>query len=310
MLGSPPRRRAPRTHPSLDVMPVPQPRSTHARDILARRSPRASLGALPVLALAASMACGGSTAATPAPAPASVALSATGPRKIEVLFLGHESEHHNSNKYAPILAAGLADDGINFSYTTNPNDLNPQNLAKYDAVLLYANHDSATPAQAKALLDYVQSGHGFVPIHSASHSFRNVADVVRLMGGQFDKHGTGTFTAVTVRPEHPVMKGLAPFETWDETYIHKNNNPDRVVLQERVEGGQREAWTWVRNEGQGRVFYTAYGHDERTWNQEGFQTLVRNGIVWAVGDRVRQQWSQLNLPALTYRALSNIPNYE
>ena len=251
-------------------MPVPQPRPISARHIGARRSPRAALSALPALALLASMACGGSTAATPAPAPASVGLSATEPRKIEVLFLGHDSEHHNSNKFAPMLAAGLAKDGINFSYTTNPNDLNPQNLAKYDAVLLYANHDSATPAQAKALLDYVQSGHGFVPIHSASHSFRNVADVVRLMGGQFDKHGTGTFTAVTVKPDHQVMQGLAPFETWDETYIHKNNNPDRVVLQERVEGDRREAWTWVRNEGQGRVFYTAYGHDERTWGQDAF----------------------------------------
>ena len=91
------------------------------------------------------------TSANPLPA---------GPRKIEVLFLGHASEHHNSGKYAPILAAALAKDGIDFSYTTDPNDLNPQNLARYDAVLLYANHDSATPAQAQALLDFVRAGHG------------------------------------------------------------------------------------------------------------------------------------------------------
>jgi hypothetical protein len=167
-------------------------------------SPRLATSAAPLFVLLASMACAGSgvpasSAASPSPSPAPVTLSTTAPRKIEVLFLGHESQHHNSNKYAPILAQALAKDGINFSYTTDPNDLNPQNLAKYDAVLLYANHDSATPAQAKALLDYVQSGHGFVPVHSASHSFRNVADVIRLMGGQFDRHGTGTFTAVTAR---------------------------------------------------------------------------------------------------------------
>ena len=84
----------PRTHPSLDVMPVPQPRSIHARRTLASRSPRASLGALPLLALLASMACAGSGAPTPTPAPTSVALATTGPRKIEVLFLGHDAEHH------------------------------------------------------------------------------------------------------------------------------------------------------------------------------------------------------------------------
>src|SRR4029079_10436695 len=139
-----------------------------------------------------------------------------------------------------------------------------------------------------------------VPIHCASHSFRNSANVIRMIGGQFDKHGIGTFTAVTVKTDHPVMQGLTPFETWDETYIHKNNNPDRVVLQERVEGTHREAWTWVRTEGQGRVFYTAYGHDERTWGQEGFQNLVRNGILWAVGDRVRAQHDRYQIAPLAY----------
>ena len=253
-----------------------------ARHARALRSPRTGLSALPLLALLASMACAGSGAPAPTPAPAAATLSTTEPRKVEVLFLGHDSEHHNSNKFAPMLAAGLAKDGINFSYTTNPNDLNPQNLAKYDAVLLYANHDSATPAQAKALLDYVRAGHGFVPIHSASHSFRNVADIIRMIGGQFDRHDTATFTAVTVRPEHPVMQGLTPFATWDETYVHKNNNPDRIVLQERVDGARREAWTWVRTEGQGRVFYTAYGHDERVWSHPMFHKLILNAIRWVV----------------------------
>ena len=29
---------------------------------------------------------------------------ADGPRRIEILFLGHDSEHHNSATYLPILA--------------------------------------------------------------------------------------------------------------------------------------------------------------------------------------------------------------
>ena len=31
----------------------------------------------------------------------------TGPRSIEVLFLGHASEHHHSARYMPMLAAAL-----------------------------------------------------------------------------------------------------------------------------------------------------------------------------------------------------------
>ena len=40
----------------------------------------------------------------------------------------------------------------------------------------------------------------------------------------------------------------------------------------------------MRTQGKGRVFYTAFGHDERTWGNPGFQQLVEQGIVWAVDD--------------------------
>ncbi|MDX1907814.1 MAG: ThuA domain-containing protein [Bacteroidia bacterium] len=232
------------------------------------------------------------------------------PRKIEVLFLGHASEHHNSQAYLPILASALTHKGINFTYTDNPDDLNPELLSHYDAVMIYANHDSMTDAQEKALLDYVRSGRGFLPIHCASHCFRNKSSFLRLVGGRFDHHGTGTFTATLTDTQHPVTAGLVPFETWDETYVHSGLSNDRTVLMERVDSAGREPWTWVRQEGKGRVFYTAYGHDERTWSHPGFHALIEKAIVWSVGDDVRALWSQLPaMPKLTYQD-AVIPNYE
>src|SRR5581483_11369643 len=56
-----------------------------------------------------------------------------------------------------------------------------------------------------------------------------------------------------------------------------------TVLEYRVEGDKKEPWTWVRTQGKGRVFYTAWGHDQRTWSNPGFQELVERGIRWAVG---------------------------
>ena len=41
----------------------------------------------------------------------------TDPRKIEILFLGHPSEHHPSKEYAPMLASALSRQGIDISYT-------------------------------------------------------------------------------------------------------------------------------------------------------------------------------------------------
>ena len=203
-------------------------------------------------------------------------------KNIEVLFLGHNSQHHNSAKYAPILTAALAPDGINITYTPDPADLNAANLGKYDALMIYANHTKITPEQETALLDFVAGGKGFLPIHSASFCFQNSPAYIALVGAQFLRHGTGEFTVEIVKPDHPVMAGMKPFQVWDETYVHTKHNPDRVVLMERVDAEGREPWTWVRTHGKGRVFYTAYGHDDRVWSNPNFQLLMKNAVRWAV----------------------------
>ena len=71
------------------------------------------------------------------------------------------------------LKAALAPEGFNFSYTADPADLNPTNLAQYDALMIYANHTKISPEQEKALLDYVAGGKGFIPLHCASYCFLN-----------------------------------------------------------------------------------------------------------------------------------------
>ncbi|MDC6389411.1 ThuA domain-containing protein [Maribacter sp. PR1] len=234
------------------------------------------------------------------------------PRRIEMLFLGHSIEHHNSGAYFPILASALTKDGINITYTEDVIDLNPEELSFYDGLIIYANHEEITDAQEKALLDYVREGHAFIPIHSASFCFKNSPEYIDLVGAQFMSHETGTFTAEIVDKEHPITKDLKPFETWDETYVHDKIADDIQVLMERVEGDHREPWTWVKNYGEGKVFYTAYGHDERTWNHPGFQNLVKEGILWAVPEKAKENWMAFatDIPTLKYEERENIPNYE
>ena len=234
------------------------------------------------------------------------------PRRIELLFLGHEMEHHNSWAYFPILASAFTKDGINITYTEEVSDLNEKNLDTYDGLLIYANHEEIGKAEEKALLEFVKDGNAFIPIHSASFCFKNSPQYIDLVGAQFMSHDTGTFTAQIVNKEHPVTKDLNPFETWDETYVHDKIADDITVLMERVEGEHREPWTWVKEVGEGKVFYTAYGHDERTWNHPGFQELVKSGILWAVADQVKKNWEgyMTDMPTLKYEERANIPNYE
>jgi len=230
------------------------------------------------------------------------------PRRMEVLFIGHDSEHHNSQEFLPYLASSLTPRGINFTYTNETSDLNSDYLKYFDAVAVYANIDEIGKSEERALMHFVKSGGGLVPIHCASYCFRNSNAYVDLVGGQFESHDTAVFALDIVDKEHEITAGLQPFETWDETYVHAKHT-DKHVLMERVEGDHREPYTWTKELGYGRMFYTALGHDLRTWGKEEFHELLYRGIVWSMGDVKKAALEKMDFPLLTYSA-AKIANYE
>jgi putative membrane-bound dehydrogenase-like protein len=212
----------------------------------------------------------------------SAAALSAGPRRLKVLFLGDNGPHRPADRFRQIQPV-LAGRGIDLSFTDRATALDPKVLSRYDGLLIYANITRITPEQEKALLDFVASGKGFIPVHCASYCFLNSPKYIELVGAQFRRHGTGVFRTVIAAPDHPVMKGFRGFESWDETYEHTKHNKDRTVLEYRVGSAGKEPWTWVRTPGKGRVFYTAWGHDARTWGNPGFANLLERGIRWAVG---------------------------
>jgi putative membrane-bound dehydrogenase-like protein len=114
------------------------------------------------------------------------------------------------------------------------------------------------------------------------------------------------------------MQGLNPFTGYDETYLHSQLQPDNNILavreikadQEKDKPGQAtEPYTWTRTHGKGKVFYTAYGHDERTWNQPGFQKLIYKAILWSVNDEALAAYHARNAKPFQYTP-ADLPNYE
>ncbi len=232
------------------------------------------------------------------------------PKRMEILFLGHKTNsHHDSEKLASILSREYFRSGINISFTDNPDDLNKEKLAHYAGLVVYANHDSITAPQSEALLDYVRGGKGLIALHCASFCFRNNDEVVEMIGGQFKSHEYDTIQNVILKPDHEVMQGIPAFETLDETYVHDKISPNIEVLAERVEGNHHEPYTWVRPYGEGRVFYTAYGHDMNTFSNQGFLDLVKNGIMWSVGDEAKSNLEKVFIASPEYTD-GLVPNYE
>ncbi len=250
--------------------------------------------------------------------PTSSARPEEGP--VRVLFLGHDAVHHNSNAYYPMLAEALGREAIYFDYVTTPEAAfaDSEYLELFDAVLLYANHKEISPDHWANLKNFIECGGGFIPVHCASWCFQNIPEFDQVVGGRFAHHKGSIFRPKTLIPNHAAIRNVEALEAWDETYVHKNHNPEgRTVLQVREVAendniAEPEPWTWIRTQGKGRVFYTASGHDERVWGQPDFHELLKRGILWSIGD-VRlasyQQFFEERTP-LTYQIVDHIPNYE
>ncbi len=237
--------------------------------------------------------------------------------KAKILFLGDNGHHKPFDRYRQ-LAVALEKRNIEISYTDRTAVLASDQLAQYDGLIIYANTTKLEPAEEKGLMDYVASGKGFIPLHCASYCFLNSPKYIELVGAQFQRHGTGVFRVTQAEVDHPILKNFHSFESWDETYHHtKHNEKNRIVLEyhnegTNNEGTNKEPWTWVRTHEKGRVFYTAWGHDERTWGNPGFVNLVERGIRWAIGQDVSVVPAFSDAPEMTkvaanVKALNYVP---
>src|SRR3984957_18881351 len=99
-------------------------------------------------------------------------LAAADPARINILFLGDNGHHRPADRFKD-LAPVLKKQGIDLTYTDKVADLNAATLAKYDGLMIYANTEKISPAQEKALLDYVEGGKGLIPLHCATYCFLN-----------------------------------------------------------------------------------------------------------------------------------------
>ncbi len=232
-------------------------------------------------------------------------------RRLEVLFFGAPTAVHPGHdpitRYR-VIKKHLGTEGIDFTYSQDPAEVfNPDTLAKYDALLMYGNWEQNGPMpadQLSALTGYVENGGAFLPIHCASACYGGSPEFIKLVGGRFKSHTDGVFKVTNVNRNHPIMRGYGGFEAWDETYVHDNHGDDRVILERR----EQEPWTWVREQGEGRVFYTAAGHDHRVWDLPEFHDLLKRAIYWSVGPDKYRLLQNLKLPKLEQEKVE-LPGY-
>lgn len=223
--------------------------------------------------------------ATAAAQPATVLLEsgAACPRPRQILFLGRQvNSHHRPDLFHNMVRLPFAERDLRFAFTTDLTDLRQQVLESHDALFVYGNaFYLLNSAQEAAMKAYADGGGGIAAMHVACWSLPYSPAWVALVGGGFlGHHAIQPFTPVLAEFDHPILRGLETYTSEDEPYLFKDLANDRLVLSKRIGPVEEAPVTWVRMQGQGRVFYHAGGHDERTWTQANFRELVARGIEW------------------------------
>lgn len=154
----------------------------------------------------------------------------------------------------------------------------------------------------QSFVKYIKSGKGLIGIHGGSYAFNQWPEFAEMMGAAFDRHPWNSTERIVVKinePRHPVVAAFAGsgFEIIDEGYQFKapyshanlrvllsldSSRMDMTKKNLRADGDF--GLCWVKRCGEGRVFYSALGHNaEEFWNPQLLLHFL-DGIQFALGD--------------------------
>lgn len=95
-------------------------------------------------------------------------------------------------------------------------------------------------------------------------------------------HGQQVPTHIADR-DHPITQGLLDWEITDEVYRMDSADPDSRILLTTQHPKSMRTLAWTRQFEQARVFCYEGGHDELTFANTSYKTLVERGILWSAG---------------------------
>ena len=191
-----------------------------------------------------------------------------------------------------------------------PDIFAPEKLCAFDAVFADNLTGNWLPDEKlkASLLAFVRGGKGIGGNHGTADSFYQWKDYGDMIGGYFAGHPFGQITVKLDDPKSPInaVFGGNGFDFSDEIYTFKtpySREKLHLLLSVDMEKSTKvrdaiakagEKWnnrkdgdfalSWIHKYGEGRVFYTAFGHQHYVfWTPMMLQHFLA-GIQYTLGD--------------------------
>ncbi len=181
--------------------------------------------------------------------------------------------------------------------TEDASYFHEEKLKTYSAVVfLNTTGDVLNHKQEADFERYIQSGGGYVGIHSATDTEDDWQWYNELSGAQFAGHPDIQKATLKVSGSvHPAIDHLPDrWERTDEWYNFKNYYDSVRVLididEETYTGGTQgivHPMSWFHEYDGGRAFYTGMGHTKESFKEELFLKHILGGLKYAIGNNKR-----------------------
>lgn len=183
--------------------------------------------------------------------------------------------------------------GFTITATEDSRQFTDENLSAYQAVVfLNTTGDVLNDAQQAAFERFIQSGKGFVGIHSATDTEYDWPWYGKLVGAYFKSHPPTVEGKLTVvNPNHPSTKGLPhTFDFEDEWYDYQvNPSADEVDILITIDetsykhgDDQNHPVSWCHEFDGGKAFYTLLGHRPESFSDSIVLKHLAGGIRYVL----------------------------
>jgi len=179
--------------------------------------------------------------------------------------------------------------------TENADVFTTTNLKKYAAVVfLCTTGNVLNEEQQKAFEEYIKAGGGFVGLHSAADTEYDWPWYGELNGAYFKSHPKQQEAVFNVVDQNNIATAHLPkvWKRFDELYNFKWIGSDLHILITIDEtsytggaNGENHPMSWYHDFDGGRAFYTALGHDNKSFEDPLYLQHILGGIKYAMGEK-------------------------
>jgi type 1 glutamine amidotransferase len=179
-------------------------------------------------------------------------------------------------------------------------------LAGVDLIMQCMTMSTIEKDELQGLRTAVENGTGLAGWHGGiADSYRNSADYLHLIGGQFACHPgkhpderTGersdnyvpyTVTMLPAAADHPITRGIPDFGLVTEQYWVLTDSYIDVLATTTQRVRAWDPWhrevtspaIWTRQWGKGRIFVCTPGHQTDVLEDNNVRTIIERGLLWA-----------------------------